>query len=119
MDMVHELQAGKSMCITPDGPKGPVYCCRPGIVKLASMSGVPIIPIRIHYTACLRVRSWDRFFIPLPFSVVTMELCEPLTVPSELTGDELAAECRRLEAALRDDDFPSLYPEQKTPSKTT
>lgn len=112
MDMVRELQTGKSMCITPDGPKGPVYCCRPGIIKLASMSGVPIIPVRMHYSACLRVHSWDRFFIPLPFSVVTMELCDPLTVRPDLTSDELAAECRRLETVLRDDDFSNFRSKQ-------
>ncbi len=110
MDMVRELQTGKSMCITPDGPKGPVYCCRPGIVKLASMSGLSIIPVRMHYSACLRVRSWDRFFIPLPFSVVTMELGTPLSVPPDLSSDELSAECRRLESVLRDDDFSVLHP---------
>ncbi len=105
MDMVRELEAGMSMCITPDGPKGPVYCCRPGVIKLASISGIPIVPIRIHYGCCIRVHSWDRFFIPLPFSQVLMELCEPLHVPPDLPADDLAAYCRRLENTLRDADY--------------
>ena len=109
MDMVRELQSGKSMCITPDGPKGPVYACRPGIIKLASLSGMPIVPIRIHYSCCYRVDSWDRFFVPLPFSKVTLELGNPLAIPEKLDADELSAQCRRLEKALRDEDYSSFY----------
>lgn len=109
MDMVRELQSGKSMCITPDGPKGPVYACRPGIIKLASLSGMPIVPIRIHYSCCYRAHSWDRFFVPLPFSKVTLELGNPLAIPEKLDADELSAQCRRLEKALRDEDYSSFY----------
>lgn len=110
MDMVRELHAGKSMCITPDGPKGPVYTCRPGVIKLASLSAIPIVPIRIRYLHCLRVRSWDRFFIPLPFSRVIFEIGEPMSVPPELTSDALSAQCRQLEEKLRDADYSAFYP---------
>lgn len=109
MDMVRELRSGKSMCITPDGPKGPIYTCRPGAIKLASLSGIPIVPIRIRYSRCVRVRSWDRFYVPLPFSKVTLEFGDPFSVPAELSSDELAAQCRRLENALRDEDYASFY----------
>lgn len=104
IDMIRELEAGVNMCITPDGPKGPIYRCHPGVIKLSSMSGIPVLPVRIHYTSCFRVRSWDRFIIPLPFSRVTLEICEPMSVPPNLTGDDLALYCRRLEDALREDD---------------
>jgi lysophospholipid acyltransferase (LPLAT)-like uncharacterized protein len=49
--MVRELQDGWCMCITPDGPRGPLYKCRPGAVRLASMSGYPIIPACISYSS--------------------------------------------------------------------
>ena len=106
LDMVKELQQGCSMCITPDGPKGPIYKCHPGVVKLAALSGVPIVPLRIGYHASWRIKSWDRFFIPLPFSKVTFELCEPIHVPRELSDDDLAAYCAKLEAVLHDEDPP-------------
>ncbi len=114
-DMVHELEKGLSMCITPDGPKGPAYCCRPGVVKLASLTGLPITPLRISYHHFFRVRSWDRFFVPLPFSRVELEVCEAVQVPPNLTEDEIAAHGRKLDAILRDEDaanFPHLRPEK-------
>ena len=104
MDMVREMEAGCHMCITPDGPKGPLYHCHPGVIKLASLSGAPVQPIRIRYSRCWRAASWDRFIVPLPFSRIEMELCEPLHVPRELREGELDAWCRRLEQALGNDD---------------
>ena len=100
LDMLRELQEGFSMCITPDGPKGPRYHCHPGVVKLASLSGVPIIPLRVKYSCALRVKSWDRFFIPLPFSRVDLSTSDPIYVPPNLSDDELAAWCTKMEEAL-------------------
>lgn len=101
LDMMRELREGCSMCITPDGPKGPRYRCHPGVIKLASMSGVPIVPLRIKYSCAYRVRSWDRFFIPMPFSRVELSTtAEPLCVPPDLSEEELSAWCARLEEAL-------------------
>lgn len=100
LDMLRELEQGYSMCITPDGPKGPRYRCHPGAVKLASMSGVPIVPLRVRYTCALRVRSWDRFFIPLPFSRIELSTGDPVYVPANLSEEELSSWCRKIEALL-------------------
>ncbi len=109
IDMMRELREGMSMCITPDGPKGPRYRCHPGVIKLASMSGLPITPLKIRFGACVRMRSWDRFYIPLPFARVDMEVCPPIMVPQNLSDDELKQYCRRLEDAMGGDlDFSSV-----------
>lgn len=100
LDMLRELQQGFSMCITPDGPKGPLYRCHPGAVKLASLSGVPIVPLRIRYSHAWRVRSWDRFFIPLPFSRVELDTCGPVCIPPDLSEEELDSWCRKVEELL-------------------
>lgn len=109
MDMVREMEVGCHMCITPDGPKGPLYHCHPGAIKLASLSGAPLLPVRIRYSRCRRVKSWDRFIVPLPFSRVEMEVGEPLYVPRELEEGELADWCRRLELLLGNDDAVDPY----------
>ncbi len=103
IDMLRELKGGMSMCITPDGPKGPRYHCHPGVIKLASMSGLPITPLRFHYGACLRMRTWDRFHVPLPFSRVELEICEQISVPKGLTDEELDSYCAELEKSLGGD----------------
>lgn len=109
MDMVREMENGCHMCITPDGPKGPLYRCHPGAIRLASLSGAPLLPVRLRFGRCWRVSSWDRFIVPLPFSRVEMELCDPLQVPPDLSPDEQADWCRKLEVILGVDDSKDPY----------
>lgn len=105
MDMMRELDDGCHMCITPDGPKGPLYHCHPGIIKLASISGKPLVPLRVRYSRCWRAKTWDRFIVPLPFSrVELLAASAPLHVPAELSDEELEAWCHRLEKILGTND---------------
>ncbi len=121
MDVLRELNSGYSMCITPDGPKGPRYKCRPGVIKAASASGVPVLPICIETPKCWRVNSaWDGYIIPKPFSRVILRLGEPIYVPSAADDETIRNYCRRLEAALSYSlpDFPSLEQRPAGPPKT-
>lgn len=100
-DMVRELQDGCCMCITPDGPRGPLYKCRPGAVRLASMSGYPIIPACISYSSYWRIKkAWDGFIIPKPFSKVTITWGKKIYVPADITEEQQDEYCRMVEEAL-------------------
>lgn len=101
MDMLAELNDGCSMCITPDGPKGPIYKCHPGVIKLASKSGLPIVPLRIGYSSFWRIsKAWDAFIIPKPFSRVVLHWGVPIHVPSELSNEQLRDYGTQLEEAM-------------------
>lgn len=101
LDMVRELKDGCSMCITPDGPKGPLYRCHPGVIKLASVSGLPIVPVRIHFSSYWRIRkAWDGFIIPKPFSRVELRWGKKMEIPSSLEEGQTEMYCRQLEEAL-------------------
>jgi len=54
--------------ITPDGPKGPREKVQPGTVQLAAKTGLPILPVCYATNHQWRISSWDRFYIPKPFS---------------------------------------------------
>jgi len=45
------IKAGKDVCITPDGPRGPKYEAQPGIIKMAESTGAPIVPVRVKSRA--------------------------------------------------------------------
>lgn len=84
-DMLRELNEGYCMCITPDGPKGPRYKSHAGVIRLASVSGLPILPMCIDVPNCWRIsKAWDGFVIPIPFSRITLVAREPLYVPEDL-----------------------------------
>ena len=69
--------------ITPDGPRGPIYEMQPGVVQLARLCAVPIVPITVEYEKSWRLKSWDRFFIPKPFSVVRVRFLPFVHVPDD------------------------------------
>lgn len=85
------------LAITPDGPRGPAYRMQPGAVFLARSAGVPVLPVRVEYESSWRLRSWDRFHIPKPFSRVRVHFL-PLYTPDSADPEEDRA---RLEAMLR------------------
>ncbi|MDR1124005.1 MAG: lysophospholipid acyltransferase family protein [Elusimicrobiota bacterium] len=60
-------EAGYSLAITPDGPRGPIYNARSGIIYLAQKTRLPIIPAGVACSNKITVNSWDKFQIPLPF----------------------------------------------------
>lgn len=85
--MKKALREGCDVCVTPDGPKGPRYEVQPGVIKIAQSAGAEIIPIHIRYSAAWRLKTWDRFVIPRPFSKVSVIFDEPHRIAPELDSD--------------------------------
>ncbi len=107
--MCKAVKRGSSMCIALDGPKGPLYKGSPGIVRLASMTGVPISAIAIQYSSYWRItKAWDKYIIPKPFSKVSVRWASPIHVPAELSDEDAATylEKVREELSYGGPDFP-------------
>jgi lysophospholipid acyltransferase (LPLAT)-like uncharacterized protein len=86
--------------VVPDGPKGPPESAKPGIVTLAALSGVPIVPLAVAAAAEWRVSSWDGFRIPRPFSRCVVRFGEPIEVPRRLEAGMREAVRKEVEAAV-------------------
>ncbi len=69
-ELVRKLKEGNDVGITPDGSRGPKYEAKPGAVTVAKLSRSPILLLSFTYSWCIRLKSWDQFVIPLPFSKV-------------------------------------------------
>lgn len=95
-----KLASGATVTITPDGPRGPRYKVQPGVVKLAQMSGVPIVVVSVNFARCWRLKSWDRFCIPKPFSKVMVKLEEGVEISKELSDDAFENERVKLELLM-------------------
>ena len=92
--MVKRLDAGDCVGITPDGPRGPATVASSGIVNLARLAGVPIVPV-VFATSRRRVlRTWDRFQLALPFGRGAFVWGEPIEIAADL--DAAGAEEARL-----------------------
>ena len=102
-ELLEKVAAGYDIAITPDGPRGPKYRLGAGLVYLAQKARIPVIPIHARFGRYLRLRTWDGFTIPLPFSRVEVTLDPELRFAE--TRDEAAFEAQRekMESVLRGD----------------
>lgn len=53
--------------ITPDGPRGPRQRLGEGPLRLAKLTGAPILPCIFSVSRRKQFNSWDKFVLPLPF----------------------------------------------------
>lgn len=100
-ELLARVAAGHDIAITPDGPRGPRYQLGSGLVYLAQKAGIPILPCHAKFHGALRLKTWDRFAIPVPFSRVEVTLGTPIHVPATAGGDAFEAACRKIESALQ------------------
>ncbi len=71
-----------------DGPKGPFGVVKPGLLRIAQVSGKAIVPTITSSENPWAFRSWDRFMVPRPFSRVIIRFGRPVYVPPDLEGDD-------------------------------
>ncbi len=71
--LLDALKKGLSIAITPDGPRGPMYSVKPGTAWLAGHTGLPLLMLNITFCSAWRLKSWDGFYIPKPFSTVRVK----------------------------------------------
>jgi lysophospholipid acyltransferase (LPLAT)-like uncharacterized protein len=72
------------LAITPDGPRGPRRQLAAGPIFLASKLGIPLVAFGMGFDRPWRLKSWDRFAIPRPFSRARCVLSPELHVPADL-----------------------------------
>jgi len=94
LELTSHAKRGYDLAITPDGPRGPRYVVQNGIIALAQVTGLPIVPVTCNTQRKICLKSWDRFQIPLPFSRCELILGEPIHVRRE--ADALEREGLRL-----------------------
>jgi lysophospholipid acyltransferase (LPLAT)-like uncharacterized protein len=86
-ELLHALERGSDVAVTPDGPRGPRHVLQPGLLQLAKLSGRPIVPVRFIMRPVWRMKTWDRFEFPLPFGRCHLEVHPPVRV--ERYADEM------------------------------
>jgi len=71
------------MIITPDGPRGPAFEVKRGIILAAQEAQATVIPFTWEATRCWHLKTWDRLMIPKPFSTLKVAFLAPLKSPTK------------------------------------
>jgi lysophospholipid acyltransferase (LPLAT)-like uncharacterized protein len=86
--LVEVMRAGNDIGITPDGPRGPLYEFKAGGLIVARRVRAPLLLLGCAFESSWQLRSWDRFYLPRPFSRVRV-YCEE--VPALAMADREAS----------------------------
>jgi lysophospholipid acyltransferase (LPLAT)-like uncharacterized protein len=88
LELKKTLEAGHDICITPDGPRGPSRILQAGPLKLAQLTGHPLVSVRVTCSSSWRLKTWDRFEIPKPFSCIHLSVDEPICIPRHISDED-------------------------------
>jgi lysophospholipid acyltransferase (LPLAT)-like uncharacterized protein len=83
------IRNGKTLVVTPDGPRGPVYEMKMGALRTAQKTGVPLVSVTFSWSRAYRMKSWDRFTVPKPFSKIIVRYRAPELIDPDLHGEAL------------------------------
>lgn len=90
-EMVRLIQDGVCMSVTPDGPRGPALEMQRGVASLARLTKAPVLMVGLASSPNLRLNSWDRTLIPLPFGRGAMVWADVAYASREDDIDDLTA----------------------------
>lgn len=98
--LIHEARE-QHICMTPDGPRGPRRVISPGIISLASLSGVPIIPCTFMASNAWQIQgSWTDLILPKPYSTSYGVIGAPFYVPGKLSRPGMELFRQQLQAEM-------------------
>ncbi len=86
--MIRLLKNGAEVAIATDGPRGPAFKVKPGVVQLGQSTGTPIVPVAYSATKKKRFSSWDQSFIPYPFGRLVIVYGDPIYLDRSLKLDD-------------------------------
>jgi lysophospholipid acyltransferase (LPLAT)-like uncharacterized protein len=98
-DALRAFKAGRNLALTPDGPKGPRRAVKEGVVGIAQITGMPIVPFYFTAKNKKRLRSWDGSIVPIPFSKAMFIYGPPIAVPRDGDAEEWRV---KIENAMND-----------------
>lgn len=87
-NILRVLKKGQSVGYTVDGPKGPIYEVKDGLIKMAQMSQKPIVPSNAVVDRAWVFNSWDKYNMPKIFAKSVIIYGEPIFVPKDLSDEE-------------------------------
>lgn len=101
VQMTAALKEGHIVGVTPDGPRGPAETVQKGVIRLAQITGAPILPAAYSVSRGKHLSTWDRFLLAGPFSKGVYAAGPAIEIPPENDPATVERAQRTVENALR------------------
>ncbi|NVM22746.1 MAG: lysophospholipid acyltransferase family protein [Desulfobacterales bacterium] len=99
--LVKAVRDGHNAGLAVDGPRGPRGKCKPGVVRLAQKTGVPLFPIGVAASRkFVFKKTWNQAYLPLPFARQVFFFDKPMYFQNTTDADSMGRHCRLVEEAL-------------------
>ncbi len=102
VEMARHIRQGRDTAFTIDGPRGPRYLAKQGPVLLARKTGAAIFCFHISMQHKIRLKSWDEFQVPLPFTRAVVLKASPIWVTPNASEEDLRGLHQQMQATLDD-----------------
>jgi len=102
LNLIRVIKNGDSVVLIADGSRGPAFKAQDGAIKIAKLTGIPIVPMTYSVSRKKVLSSWDRFVIPYPFSKIAVKYGEPVYVPPDADDEVMELKRQELEKKLND-----------------
>ena len=102
LKMTRSIKEGKAVTVVGDGSRGPLYKVQEGIINLAYLTGVSILPVAYGAKNKIQLNTWDRFIIPLPFSKIKVMYGDPVCVDKKTEEKKSKSKREELEKKLKE-----------------
>ncbi|MCF6275564.1 MAG: lysophospholipid acyltransferase family protein [Robiginitomaculum sp.] len=99
-EMIDVLNDGDCIVMTPDGPRGPRMHMGEGPLRLAKLSGAPVLALALSVSNNKVFNSWDRFMLPLPFGRGKIIFSGPVSVAKDASNADIETARKKLENML-------------------
>jgi lysophospholipid acyltransferase (LPLAT)-like uncharacterized protein len=84
-----------------DGPRGPAGIVKPGVISLGYAADAVLVPVFITAQKAWHFKSWDKFMVPKPFSRVSLNFGEMITLPPLQAETDFEKQRLLLESIMR------------------
>ena len=102
LELIEKIKEGNYAAIMVDGPRGPIYKVKDGIINIAKLTRIPIVPCAWYSPekTFLSFNTWDKFKAPLGPCKTVAIYGNPIYIPEELTKEETQEWCEKIEKSM-------------------
>ena len=98
--LIKVLRSGENIIIIADGSRGPCKEAQSGSIQIAGITDSPLIPMSYGAINKIKLNTWDRFVLPLPFTRCKINFGKCITVSHRPDSNSVLKKQAELTVAL-------------------